>query len=111
MLHVNNKGADQTAHAHSLISTFVILSLESIVVKLATCYVYIVMGGSREGMWGPDPPENHKNIVFFSKTGPDPLKNHKATKPAFNFGPLSACQRNTGEAWSVEHIVYFSNRQ
>ena len=25
-----------------------------------------------------------------STTGPGPLKNHKATKPAFNFGPLSA---------------------
>ena len=36
----------------------------------------------------------HKNIGFLSKTGPYPLKNHKATKPAFNVGPSSACQRN-----------------
>ena len=34
--------------------------------------------------------KNHKNIGFLSNTGPDPLKNYKATKPAFNFGPLSA---------------------
>ena len=50
------------------------------------------MGGSRGGTGGPDPSplKNHKNIGFLSNTGPDPLKNHKATKPAFNFGPLSA---------------------
>ena len=49
------------------------------------------------GTAGPDPPlpENHKNIGFLSETGPDPLKIHKATKPAFNVGPLSARQRNT----------------
>ena len=29
-------------------------------------------------------------IGFLSNTGPDPLNNHKATKPAFNVGPLSA---------------------
>ena len=33
-------------------------------------------------------------IGFLSNTGPDPLVNHKATKPAFNAGPLSARQRN-----------------
>ena len=33
--------------------------------------------------------ENHNSIGFFSNTGPDPLENHKATKPAFNDGPLS----------------------
>ena len=27
-------------------------------------------------------------------TGPDPLENYKATKPAFNIGPVSAHQRN-----------------
>ena len=32
----NNKGADQPAHLHSLISTFVIRLLESIISKLAT---------------------------------------------------------------------------
>ena len=40
------------------------------------------------------PPENHKNIGILSNTVPDPLKNHKATKPAFNVGQSSACQRN-----------------
>ena len=29
---------------------------------------------------------------FLSNTGAEPLKNHKATKPAFNVGPLLACQ-------------------
>ena len=45
------------------------------------------MRGSRGG-------GDQKNKGFLSNTGLDPLKNHKATKPAFNFGPLSACQRN-----------------
>ena len=31
LLHVNMKGADQPAHLHSLISTFVILSLKCII--------------------------------------------------------------------------------
>ena len=39
---------------------------------------------------GP-PPLQKKAIGFFSNTGTDPLKNHKATKPAFNGGPSSAC--------------------
>ena len=44
---------------------------------------------------GPGPAlKNHKDIGFLRNTGPDPLKNHKATKPAFNFGQLSARQRN-----------------
>ena len=42
----------------------------------------------------PPPLENHKDIGFLSNTVPDHLKNHKATKPAFNVGPLSARQRN-----------------
>ena len=46
------------------------------------------------GTGGPEPLENHKNIVFLSNTGPDPLKNHKATKPAFNVGQSSARLRN-----------------
>ena len=36
------------------------------------------------------PLKNHKNLGFLSNTGPDLMKNHKATKPAFNVGPLSA---------------------
>ena len=40
------------------------------------------------------PLENHKAIGFLSRTGPDPLDNRKATKPAFNVGPLSARKRN-----------------
>ena len=43
------------------------------------------------GAGDPDP----LNIGFLSNAGPDPLKNNKATtKPAFNFGPLSARKRN-----------------
>ena len=54
------------------------------------------MSGSRGGATGgPDPPlKNHKNIGFLCNTCLDPLKNHKATKPAFNVGPSSACQGN-----------------
>ena len=40
-LHANNKGADQPAHERSLISTFVIPYLESIVVDLASCKISI----------------------------------------------------------------------
>ena len=49
---------------------------------------------SRGGRGGPDPLENHKNIVFLSNTDLDPMKNHKATKLAFNVGPSSARQLN-----------------
>ena len=56
------------------------------------------MRGSRGGDRGsgppPPPPENHKNIEFLSYTGPDRLKFSKTTKPAFNVGSSSACQRN-----------------
>ena len=46
-----------------------------------------------EGGQGVQTPlKNHKKIGFLSNTGPDLLKNHKATKPAFNVGPLSARQ-------------------
>ena len=52
------------------------------------------MRGSRGGAESPDPPlKNHKNIGFLCITGLDPLENHKATKPAFNVGPASACER------------------
>ena len=49
--------------------------------------LYAGPGGGERG-YGP-PLKNHKNIGFLSNTGPDPLKNHKATKPAFNVGPLN----------------------
>ena len=55
------------------------------------------MCGSRGVTRGMDPPpplKNQKNIGFSSNTGLAPLKNHKATKPAFNVGPSSACQQN-----------------
>ena len=59
------------------------------------CVKLNYMGGSRGVTEARIPLENHKNIGFLSNTGPDPLKKHKATKPAFNFWPLSARQRNT----------------
>ena len=58
------------------------------------------MGGSRGGGGGGGGPlKNHKNIGFPSNIDLDPLKitkspkNHKATKPAFNSGPLSMAFR------------------
>ena len=51
-------------------------------------------GGGGRGGGSRTPLKNHKNIGFISISGPDPLKNHKATKPAFNCRPLSACQQN-----------------
>ena len=59
------------------------------------CIVFYNMCGSRVGHRGSRPSlENHKNLGFVSNSGPDPLKNHKATEPAFNVGPSTACQRN-----------------
>ena len=51
-------------------------------------------GGGGQGS-GPPPPEKSQNIGFLSNIGQDPMKNHKATKPAFNFWPLSARLQNT----------------
>ena len=48
----------------------------------------------QEGAGGLDPLEKYKNIEFLSNTSADPVKIHKATKPALNVGPSSACQRN-----------------
>ena len=42
LLHANNKGADQPAPPHSLISAVVIRSLERILTKFAPCKVSIV---------------------------------------------------------------------
>ena len=36
LLHANSKGADQAAHPNNLISTFVVLSMLSIIANLAT---------------------------------------------------------------------------
>ena len=72
----------------------------------------LCLGGGGDRGSG-NPLENHKNIGFLSNAGPDPLKNHKATKPAFDFGPLSARQRNAIEMafrWRADdgpHIVVF----
>ena len=41
LLYANNKGADQPSHRRSLISTFVICFLESLIVSLATCEITI----------------------------------------------------------------------
>ena len=38
---VNNKGTDQSVHPHSMISTFVIRLLESIIFRLATSGISI----------------------------------------------------------------------
>ena len=41
----------------------------------------LIMGGSRRGTWGPDPPcwKITKILCFFSSTVPDPGENLKAT--------------------------------
>ena len=38
-MHVNNKGADQPVQSQSLISTFVICALDSVIAKLASCLI------------------------------------------------------------------------
>ena len=57
-------------------------------IKITTLLLKSILCHSKGESGGQDPPENHKNIGFFSNTGPDPLR--KATKPAFNVGPSSA---------------------
>ena len=52
-----------------------------------------IQGGGGQGVRTPQ--KNHKHTGFLRNTGQDSLKNHIATKPAFNVGPSSACQRNT----------------
>ena len=52
------------------------------------------MCGSRGGIGGPEPPEKSQKYRVSCNTGPDLLENHKTTKPAFNVGSSSGCQRN-----------------
>ena len=72
-------------------------SLDTRLVKTSKINKFQHVRIQRGGQGVRTPKENYKNIGFLSYTGPDPLNNHKATKPAFNFGPLSACQRNAIE--------------
>ena len=63
------------------------------------------MFGSRRGRGNPDPLYKSQKYRFLSNIGPDPFTNHKATKPAFNVGPLSARQRIAIEMafrWQVD---------
>ena len=77
-----------------------------------TMYYASLTRGSRGEIRGPDPPppppKNHKSyrVFFFGNTGLDPLEHHKATKPAFNVGSSSACQRNTIHL-PVSHFIAF----
>ena len=41
LFQVNKKGADQTVHPHSLISTFIVCCVESLIVTLDTCKISI----------------------------------------------------------------------
>ena len=41
LMHVNNKSADQAAYVCSLISTFIVHSLESIIAELDTCEISV----------------------------------------------------------------------
>ena len=60
------------------------------------------MSGSCADPEGGTPLKNQKNLGVSSNTGLDPLK-MAATKPAFNFGPSSARQRN-------HHLMAFCRR-
>ena len=48
--------------------------------------------GAGVGAGGPDPHPEKSQI--YNNSGPDPLKKRKATKPAFNVGPLAGRTRN-----------------
>ena len=63
--------------------------------NISLCHFHAEIQSGDRRVWTPPPPlENHKTIGFLSKTGPEPQENHIASKPAFNVGPLSACQQN-----------------
>ena len=63
---VNNKGAEEPAHTHSLISAFVIHSLESIMSKLAAffCLVSVAEQAALDMTWSNSPKTG------FLATGP-----------------------------------------
>ena len=67
--------------------------------QLHSILVRIQRGGGRgQGVRTPA-PEIHKNIAFPGNIDPDPLKIQKATKPAFNGGPLSTHASETPFSW------------
>ena len=65
----------------------------------------------QRGAGGPDPPPgiSQSYIGFLSNTGPNPLEYHKATKPAFNVGPLSACEQNARRTNDGLLVVVFGS--
>ena len=65
------------------------------VINIIITYAYHARTKSGAGVGqGSGSPEKSQNIEFLSNIDPDPLKIYKSTKPAFNVGPSSACQRN-----------------
>ena len=83
----NNKGADQTAHPRSLISAFVLRSLESIISKLARWYVNFLATLCRWGDWFESHFVGKPEDRFFFHRGPNkgvqpqPEGNIKAVNP------------------------------
>ena len=71
--------------------------LEQRIVGQQTCLLCWADTEKGTGCPDPTPLKKSQKLGFLSNTGKDPLNNHKATKPAFNVGPLSARQRNTIE--------------
>ena len=101
--------------AHNIISSFFCLVVVSVKRLFFTmpldgllCVLLVIPDHTHSwmdpegGRWFGPPPHTHththekitKNKGSLSNTGPDPLNNHKATKTAFNLGPLSTHQRN-----------------
>ena len=66
----NNKGADQPAHPHSLISAFVIRLLESIITKLATNEISIFYLASVAEQASLDMTGRKPRRQVFSRQGP-----------------------------------------
>ena len=65
----NNKGTDQPAHPHRLISAFVIRFLGSIISKLATCKISIfqLVSVAEEACLRRDLSETPKTGVFTTR--------------------------------------------
>ena len=60
-------------------------------------------GGGGQGVRTPF-EKSQKNIGFLGNIGSDPLKNLKATKPAFNVGPILVVFGSTYELKKVGHL-------
>ena len=88
---VSYGGKRQTFSQGNLVQCSIFIMLCSVHrtrgVKIESCY----MCRSRGGTGGPYPPEKSQKYRFSKQYWSGSPENHRATKPAINVGPSSAC--------------------